>query len=144
MPYFTIVRSTPTPTFKTAHDAYKWLIGPVSTKFGAPIGRHDEGNEPSGRVFDRYVPINSGGYDRGGAYWGISERLRVRFTLDCSYVRFYREHFEYEVQQLSPGYGWEMVTTERQYTEARARLAEYRENQPEFRYRVQRVRILPA
>lgn len=131
------------PTFKTANDAYKWLIGDVNAKYGAPMGRRDEGNKPSGRVFDRYVPLNSQGYDRGGAYWGTGERLRVRFTLNCRYVRFYREQFEYEVQQFGPE-GWEMVTTERQYNEARARLAEYRENQPEFRYCVQRVRILPT
>ena len=143
MPNFTILRNTPATAFKTAGEAFAYLTAKADTKFGAPLGRHDEGGEPEGRVFDRYVPLNSGGYDRGGAYWGLGDRLRVRFTLDCKYVRFYREEFEWEVQQLGPE-GWEMVTTERQCTEAKARLAEYRENQSEFRYRTKRVRILPA
>ena len=44
------------------------------------------------RVYDCRVPMCSccGGYDRGGAYWGLGSQLRVSYTKDLSYVRFYR------------------------------------------------------
>ena len=43
---------------------------------------------------------------------------------------------EYEVQQYFPQYGWEMVTTETTFAEARERRREYRENQPEYPVRI--------
>lgn len=50
----------------------------VSGKYGAPMGRHSFGKiedcaPRSVRLF--HVPIDSGGYDDGGAYWGHGERL---------------------------------------------------------------------
>lgn len=50
----------------------------VLTARGAPMGRHSygiaENCEPrSVRLFR--VPLDSGGYDRGGAYWGLGEPL---------------------------------------------------------------------
>lgn len=48
----------------------------VSSKFGAPMGRATFGNptdDPrSVRLFK--VNIDSGGYDEGGAYWGLAVR----------------------------------------------------------------------
>lgn len=46
----------------------------VSCKYGAPMGR---GSSPlgSGKVHLARVRLDSGGYDRGGAYWGIGEPL---------------------------------------------------------------------
>jgi len=44
----------------------------VSCRYGAPMGRHT-GPEP-GSLGDRWrlrrIPLDSGGYDPGGAYWG--------------------------------------------------------------------------
>lgn len=45
---------------------------PVNCRYGAPMGRHTGPNylETSDPLRLQRVPINSGGYDRGGAYWG--------------------------------------------------------------------------
>ena len=51
----------------------------VSSKYGAPMGRVDQPHAYSGyaaiqdmahKFTLRCVPLNSGGYDSGGAYWG--------------------------------------------------------------------------
>lgn len=53
----------------------------VSSRYGAPMGRksdHLEGlivSETDTRFTLRRVPINNGGYDSGGAYWGLGEPL---------------------------------------------------------------------
>lgn len=43
------------------------------------------------KIYDCAVPMTDGAYDRGGAYWGIGNQLRVEYTKDLSYVRFYRK-----------------------------------------------------
>lgn len=50
----------------------------VSCKYGAPMGRS---GSPlgSGRIRLQRVRLDSGGYDRGGAYWGVGEPLWVAF-----------------------------------------------------------------
>lgn len=49
----------------------------VSSQYGAPMGRREGRNYPdvarSIRVFQ--VNINNGGYDDGGAYWGVGKPL---------------------------------------------------------------------
>lgn len=61
----------------------------VSCKYGAPMGRptHNTYTDRQGRTFEitatddakpfRLVrcPLDSGGYDRGGAYWGLGAPL---------------------------------------------------------------------
>ncbi len=51
----------------------------VSCRYGAPMGRRERHGDPDGspapRFYLRRVPINSGGYDSGGAYWGIGTPL---------------------------------------------------------------------
>jgi hypothetical protein len=61
------------------------LIPNAKCTYGAPMGR---GNfwEPSvyeitHKEGDVIIPINSQGYDAGGAYWGIGETLRCRYCL---------------------------------------------------------------
>lgn len=68
------------------------IVCPVNGKFGAPMGRASYGIKPTkGKVFDRAVPLSQdGAYDKGGAYWGHGKPLRVEFTKDLTYVRFYR------------------------------------------------------
>ena len=68
------------------------ILNWVFSKYGAPMGRPDIGTKPEDvRVFDCAVPLNSGGYDKGGAYWGIGYQLRVEYTKDLKFVRFYRK-----------------------------------------------------
>lgn len=94
----------------TSKDIFNTIVCPVSGKFGAPMGRRDNKNvseEPAtgaGQLyfkciqicwdtmphFDRVVPLDSGGYDKGGAYWGLGSPLRLRYTKDGQYWEFYR------------------------------------------------------
>jgi len=68
------------------------IITPVSGRYGAPMGRIGKGLKPTdgARVFDCYVPMIDGAYDKGGAYWGLGSPLRVSYTKDLKYVEFYR------------------------------------------------------
>ena len=51
-------------------------ITDCQSPYGAPMGRLEWRDPPvPGRVRVFRVPINSGGYDRGGAYWGLGEPL---------------------------------------------------------------------
>lgn len=75
----------------TYWQAWKAIMCDVNTKYGAPMGRPNVGCEPDDiKVYTRRVPMIDGAYDRGGAYWGIGKPLYVRFTLDLSYVEFFR------------------------------------------------------
>jgi len=50
----------------------------VDCRYGAPMGRREDGNlETDVRRFVRLfrVQLDSGGYDDGGAYWGIGSPL---------------------------------------------------------------------
>ena len=53
-----------------------------------------------------------------------------------------RKRYEWNVEQYT-GHecGWEVVTTEDTFREARERRREYRENQPEYPVRIRLVRI---
>ena len=41
----------------------------VSSKYGAPLGRHSD-HTLEGKVHLQKVPFYDGDYDKGGAYWG--------------------------------------------------------------------------
>ena len=49
----------------------------VSSKYGAPMGRMSRNwlDCDSGKIHLRRIRLNSGGYDQGGAYWGIGAPL---------------------------------------------------------------------
>ena len=69
------------------------IITKVNCKYGAPMGRMNVGDCPlpfQGRIYDCRVPLDSGGYDKGGTYWGFPSNLRVRYVKDLSYIHFYR------------------------------------------------------
>ncbi len=70
------------------------ILSNVDCSRGAPMGRPSNSisERPTNKkIFDRRVPmIDCGAYDKGGAYWGIGNQLRVEYTKDLSYVRFYR------------------------------------------------------
>ena len=56
----------------------------VSSRYGAPMGRHGSWAQPDEQ--DKFylvrVRLNSGGYDSGGAYWGHSLPLYRFETTD--------------------------------------------------------------
>jgi hypothetical protein len=56
----------------------KTFITKVNSTYGAPMGRHTGAeylDSSAGKVYLRQVPLDTGGYDRGGAYWGIGQTL---------------------------------------------------------------------
>ena len=70
------------------------IITKVSCKNGAPMGRgsNDVNFKPTDRkVFDCAVPLSQG-YDKGGAYWGYPDNIRVEYSKDLSYLRYYRTY----------------------------------------------------
>ena len=75
----------------TSQQAYDLILCEVSSKYGAPKRRLDVGEKPTNkRIFDRKVYL-TGGHDKGGAYWGNGGgQLRVEYTSDLTYVKFYR------------------------------------------------------
>lgn len=68
------------------------IVTKLDCKFGAPMGRNNVGTKPQNqKIFDCCLPMSSdSAYDKGGAYWGIGNQLRVQYTRDLSYIRFYR------------------------------------------------------
>lgn len=70
------------------------IITKLDCKYGAPMGRFNVGSEndcKGKRVFDCIIPMYSdGAYDKGGAYWDIGKQLRVKYTKDLSFIKFYR------------------------------------------------------
>lgn len=85
----------------TSTEAYNAILCTVDCTYGAPMGRPNVipdaqksilvGYTKFLQVFDRKVHLNAQGYDQGGAYWGIGGELRVSYTRDRSYVKFYRK-----------------------------------------------------
>lgn len=54
-------------------------ITPVHSAWGAPMGRRESYAKPGGALRLFRVRINRGGYDSGGAYWGIGAPLFCAF-----------------------------------------------------------------
>ena len=78
---------------KTSKQIFDEIICKLDLRSGAPMGRNSdpENKKPAHlRIYDRSVPLIDGAYDKGGAYWGAPNNLRVEYTADKSYVRFYR------------------------------------------------------
>lgn len=80
----------------------------VSCKFGAPLGRgvgqfglayHFPKGE---RVHLARVRLDAGGYDRGGAYWGVGKPLFCMWNDDSEY--YFRANDREEAKALLPGY----------------------------------------
>lgn len=79
----------------TSKEVYDSIICRVDCRYGAPMGRANIGSRSfveGQRIYCRKVPLIYGGaYDKGGAYWGCGSPLYVEYTLDKSYVRFFRK-----------------------------------------------------
>jgi hypothetical protein len=56
---------------------YESIVKPVNSPYGAPMGRHTGAfiDTCAGKLYLRRIRINSGGYDAGGAYWGLGAPL---------------------------------------------------------------------
>jgi len=87
------------------------IIWPVDCKYGAPMGRRsiipndcevvdigahkkylvDLETKKSQVLYDCAIRMSPcGAYDFGGAYWGCGKQMRVQYTKDLSYIKFYR------------------------------------------------------
>lgn len=82
-------------------------LSKVSSRYGAPMGRHGSlhpANEAKVRV--SRVRLNSGGYDSGGAYWGIGKPLYWVRSDDGDVTEFFRawdrEEAKEQVLAISP------------------------------------------
>lgn len=64
----------------------------VNSTHGAPMGRHSVNQEDreSPKVSLQRVRLDSGGYDNGGAYWGIGEPLWLAQTDGQEMYEFFR------------------------------------------------------
>lgn len=106
----------------------------VSGKYGAPMGRPSYGliqNCEPGSVRLFQVPLDSGGYDDGGAYWGHGERIYCARTDDGEFFNTVRASnrahaallLDIEPEQLTRGIGapaWLRYSTARAYIGQRA------------------------
>lgn len=71
-------------------ESQGWMGDP---KRGAALGRRDRPSlfpNVSRKFYLQHVPLNSGGYDSGGAYWGVGQRLYWATCPDGSIDFFFR------------------------------------------------------
>ena len=63
----------------------------VSCKYGAPMGRSSHGAVVLGQKV-RLIRLNidGGGYDDGGAYWGLGKPIFMAWTEDTEYEGYIR------------------------------------------------------
>ena len=65
--------------------------GTVSSQYGAPMGRTSHGSVvPGQKVRLIQLKIDSGGYDDGGAYWGLGQPIFMAWTEDTEYEWYIR------------------------------------------------------
>jgi len=63
----------------------------VSSQYGAPMGRSSHGAVvPGQKVRLIQLNIDSGGYDDGGAYWGLGKPIFMAWTEDTEYEGYIR------------------------------------------------------
>ena len=71
----------------------------INSQHGAPMGRCDKVHDyhekvghlqPTGKIHMARVYLNQGGYDNGGAYWGIGGKLYMAWHAQNDFVRYVR------------------------------------------------------
>jgi hypothetical protein len=65
-------------------------LSAVGTRYGAPMGRDSYHGEPGEPATATRVTLDAGGYDAGGAYWGIGQPLYRITATDGTALRFIR------------------------------------------------------
>jgi hypothetical protein len=92
-----IIDPSPTPPAGSARGA----------PFGRPSASRNEISAPPQQFYLTKIRINAGGYDPGGAYWGVGQPLYYFTTEDgaeSGYLRASdRDHAKDKVRQLHPG-----------------------------------------
>lgn len=87
----------------TSKEVYDSIICIVEGRNGAPMGRANIGDRKLAegkRIYCRRVPLTyDGAYDKGGVYWGCESPLYVEYTLDKSYVRFFRKESGIKIKE---------------------------------------------
>jgi hypothetical protein len=68
----------------------RYKLPNVSSKYGAPMGRHADGTGTRERCRLFYVPFVDGDYDQGGAYWGSPANLWACLDDDLDPIAFVR------------------------------------------------------
>lgn len=69
------------------------LTPKVNCEYGAPMGRtsaHPHGHDFDGKLYLHRIRLDSGGYDSGGAYWGVGKPLYGYADEDMEYKGFVR------------------------------------------------------
>lgn len=64
-------------------------LAKVSSIYGAPMGRTSYGTAPAAKVRLFRFRLDAGGYDKGGAYWGIGSPIYCA-TDGTTYVAYTR------------------------------------------------------
>lgn len=140
-----------------SQQLYDSLVSKVDVRRGAPMGRANKGERPVNEtIYDRYVPLNEG-YEKGGAYWGLGEPLRVAYNKDLTFIKWYRSYNAVHKQGATYqrktkteyilyadyGQGWEIETIEATYRDITRVIKEYRVNAPQYQYKwkTRRVKI---
>jgi len=82
----------------------------VNCQYGAPMGRRGNGTPAhvdGEKLYLRRVPLDSGGYDSGGAYWGLGQRLYAWSNIEgdrSGYLRARdRDAAKAEIRKDAPG-----------------------------------------
>jgi len=69
----------------------------VNGKYGAPMGRYDVFDLKNGdelTFYIRRIRLDKQGYDIGGAYWGLGDKLYVNYTPCGKYKEYYRSRIK--------------------------------------------------
>ncbi len=72
------------------------LVAPkVNCKFGAPMGRRNRNTvgklEEAPKTTTRRIYLCNGGYDNGGAYWGLGSPLYVTYSKCGKIITYHRK-----------------------------------------------------
>ncbi len=80
---------------------------PGCSKFGASMGRRsDLATDTKAALMMRQVPLDDGGYDPGGAYWGTPSNLFCAIDPESGDVRYLRETSIEAARSAFPNASW--------------------------------------
>jgi hypothetical protein len=73
------------------------LVTPkVNSKFGAPMGRYDKNcvgkHDEIPKTSTRRIYLDRGGYDNGGAYWGLGSPLYATYSKCGKIITYHRKN----------------------------------------------------